>query len=68
MIYDHVSIRPVPTDWPLGCQFLGEHQVPLTDGMREALDLFRYSGTDHHLPVHGHTILRSGIVCKQTIP
>ena len=28
-------IGPVPTDWPLGCQLLGEHQVPLTDGMRQ---------------------------------
>src|SRR5262245_27479966 len=57
-------IQPIPTDGSLESQFVLEHQVPPSDSVREALDLFGHAGTGHDLPVHRQTILKNSILCK----
>ena len=46
-------IGPIPTHWSLDGEFVLEHQVSLLDNAGEALELFRHTGADHDLPVHG---------------
>jgi len=46
-------VGPIPTDWSLDGEFVLEYQVPLLDNAGEALDLFRHTGADYDLPVHG---------------
>ena len=46
-------IGPISTNWSLDGEFVLEHQVSLLDNAGEALELFRHTGADHDLPVHG---------------
>ena len=52
-------IGPIATDWSLDGEFLLQHQVPLLDNERQALELFRHTDADHDLPMHEYTILNN---------